>query len=793
MNKPSHVRTESQYDIIPATSSLSFDTFNNLNMDDNSVTSHPKRSQSVPSSSDDGKDVQNLFKLSTDVSSSPIQSSKDLDATPMAKNTREGSNSRKEICESRNENSESAREGSLSGALFEFDLKKDSSDDEKRDEPNIFSTIEVLPELSPSSQGTTERSKQEKKMRNKPHISISILSPEEEKEQDEGLRNQCLTPFSFRSNGDSPTFGGAGFESLAPQLSWGAEPLTEIVDWDEATLSNNHSPTEQQQTRKKQGQEQKSGNGGSHSPASFWDDAGPGRSREEFGSITLALSCSPSTPSPTERDGPPSPPPPNMFNSTFQQDQTNEPFERERKAKSVNSPMPFNTPDNRVRTDYENNRNCHQHNPEPSQPGWAKFPPVTPIGGSWPEGQQNRDGHRFDRGEFRREPQQHMGPGRDQFSANSYPYHHKHPHPHPHPSHPHSAHPAHQGRQGHQNGPPFRGIPPTPMELRGRSDHPYPHPPHLRGPQPHHIRGGYHHHHNLQPSPVGMHMKPHRDMPPLENHLQQQARRRHPVQIRLGPGWRGPVPQPTPHLQHHNHAAHVPTPPQAVSVPQLNHPMELSGAGQHSKKKCVSLKAPLPSKFQGDIDSMKSAMVPEFTALVNFPSHMTGKSSSVEGMRCCVMCGRACPAPNSKNKKTDMLSSGDNKASKGKLKYRGNHEFSDGRSSGICPIIPTQNKGLCTSCDVNVWVVNSSGLQIKWCKGCKNFRPWAAFGDKGLATKCVRCRERQREKYAMQKEEKEKAKIRQKLKKESSGQQKSSQSPRVESEVISSVSIVTSV
>jgi len=70
--------------------------------------------------------------------------------------------------------------------------------------------------------------------------------------------------------------------------------------------------------------------------------------------------------------------------------------------------------------------------------------------------------------------------------------------------------------------------------------------------------------------------------------------------------------------------------------------------------------------------------------------------------------------------------------------------------------IPTQNKGLCTICDVNVWIVTSSGLEIKWCKGCKNFRPWAAFGDKGLATKCVRCRERQREKYALQKEEKEK-------------------------------------
>jgi len=61
-------------------------------------------------------------------------------------------------------------------------------------------------------------------------------------------------------------------------------------------------------------------------------------------------------------------------------------------------------------------------------------------------------------------------------------------------------------------------------------------------------------------------------------------------------------------------------------------------------------------------------------------------------------------------------------------------------------------------CDVNVWVVVQSRLEIKWCKGCKNFRPWAAFGDKGLATKCVRCRERQREKYAMQKEEKEREK-----------------------------------
>jgi len=66
-------------------------------------------------------------------------------------------------------------------------------------------------------------------------------------------------------------------------------------------------------------------------------------------------------------------------------------------------------------------------------------------------------------------------------------------------------------------------------------------------------------------------------------------------------------------------------------------------------------------------------------------------------------------------------------------------------------IIPRQNKGLCTACDVTVWVYNGQ-TEIKWCKGCKNFRPWAAFGDKGSATKCTKCRERQKEKYALQKD-----------------------------------------
>ena len=141
---------------------------------------------------------------------------------------------------------------------------------------------------------------------------------------------------------------------------------------------------------------------------------------------------------------------------------------------------------------------------------------------------------------------------------------------------------------------------------------------------------------------------------------------------------------------------------------------------------------------------MKTAQVPEFTSLVNFPAHMSQKQSVnlPEGMRCCVMCGQACPC------------STGNKNKRGASKK---DQMGD-KQAGFA-IIPTQNKGLCTMCDVNVWVVCQNGLEIKWCKGCKNFRPWAAFGDKGLATKCLRCRERQREKYALQKEEKEKARL----------------------------------
>lgn len=207
------------------------------------------------------------------------------------------------------------------------------------------------------------------------------------------------------------------------------------------------------------------------------------------------------------------------------------------------------------------------------------------------------------------------------------------------------------------------------------------------------------------------------------------------------------------------------------------------GQSSPSKRKCVPLKQPIPSKFQGDTDKFKGAQVPEFTSLVNFPMHMSQKASPnlPEGMRCCVMCGTACPCsqggkktkgasgaaagttaampPSAANanvtdgKKSDCLSGAGNGSNSS-----GNSNSNPNVTSNPYAVIPTQNKGLCTLCDVNVWVVAQSGLEIKWCKGCKNFRPWAAFGDKGLATKCVRCRERQREKYAAQKEEKERKK-----------------------------------
>jgi hypothetical protein len=142
-------------------------------------------------------------------------------------------------------------------------------------------------------------------------------------------------------------------------------------------------------------------------------------------------------------------------------------------------------------------------------------------------------------------------------------------------------------------------------------------------------------------------------------------------------------------------------------------------------------------------DKTKDTVLPDFHRIVNYPDFLTkarNDASCLNGKRNCVMCGklRICSASSStKNGRNGAMPKA--------------HQHMEDEDT--CHIIPRQNKGLCTACDVTVWMVVEDGLEIKWCKGCKNFRPWAAFGSKGTATKCVRCRDRQREKYAMQRDE----------------------------------------
>lgn len=309
----------------------------------------------------------------------------------------------------------------------------------------------------------------------------------------------------------------------------------------------------------------------------------------------------------------------------------------------------------------------------------------------------------------------------------------------------HRGHPGYGSRPSYPHGPRFfpnhgpprnDGLPPTPIYSGSKPPTPhgfhpnmgfarspmhgdrrdygmYGHPPHSHGPNDRirNLRGRM---------PHGVHM------PPMPIHIPPPMSSHHPLTSPMcmpggKPFW---------------------SPSHGMPSPHHMSPMDIT----QSKRKCIPMKPPIPSKFQGDMEKYKDAVVPEFTSLVNFPAHMSQKQAVnlPEGMRCCVMCGQACPCSSGNKKKNGP---GDQKVSRGDIM---------GDKSGYA-IIPTQNKGLCTLCDVNVWAVANSGLEIKWCKGCKNFRPWAAFGDKGLATKCLRCRERQREKYALQKEEKEKA------------------------------------
>ena len=173
-----------------------------------------------------------------------------------------------------------------------------------------------------------------------------------------------------------------------------------------------------------------------------------------------------------------------------------------------------------------------------------------------------------------------------------------------------------------------------------------------------------------------------------------------------------------------------------------------------------------PFCHSSDPEKADTVRVPDFHRLVNYPDYLiknypdfvrktnpkvSPNATEKSGKRHCVMCGRSrvCSGSSARVAPSPRVRVPQRKTGE----YEEEQEtYQPGDDNDTMHIIPRQNKGLCTACDVSVWVVKQSGLEIKWCKGCKNFRPWAAFGDKGMATKCCRCRERQREKYASQKD-----------------------------------------
>lgn len=159
--------------------------------------------------------------------------------------------------------------------------------------------------------------------------------------------------------------------------------------------------------------------------------------------------------------------------------------------------------------------------------------------------------------------------------------------------------------------------------------------------------------------------------------------------------------------------------------PVLSYPMY---AGRN---RCVRLKEPIASMHKKWSEKEKNDnSIPDFNSIVNFnPSLEIRNRCFDDGLRKCVMCGLM------------RIAAAALKTSSAKL-----------RQGQPQPIIPKQNKGICTECDVAIWVIVAERKEIKFCKGCKNFRTWASFGERRRATKCERCRSRQRSKYYQKKE-----------------------------------------
>jgi hypothetical protein len=110
---------------------------------------------------------------------------------------------------------------------------------------------------------------------------------------------------------------------------------------------------------------------------------------------------------------------------------------------------------------------------------------------------------------------------------------------------------------------------------------------------------------------------------------------------------------------------------------------------------------------------VEEASVPDFSKLMNFPPPV-GKQTR-NGKRRCIMCGH----------------------------WRSVLRIV-GKMSVVPPIIPYDNKGVCTDCQVRVWNVVETNLAIKFCQQCRNFRECAAFSDDDTTCKYCQCSERPR-------------------------------------------------
>ena len=224
------------------------------------------------------------------------------------------------------------------------------------------------------------------------------------------------------------------------------------------------------------------------------------------------------------------------------------------------------------------------------------------------------------------------------------------------------------------------------------------------------------------------------------------------------------------HLHYHPHHMHtqsaMPTPVKSSSeratqeqytcpTPEMSDAVSTQACYPHNPPSQAAAKC-----YQGDdMATMMYTEVPLFQHIVNYPTFVVqpgrkrkrkkgdkappAGTAGDETKRGCVMCGRYCLKSATKK--------GNIGGGQGYNVAEENLAINTAGPQGQRVIIPNQNKGICTACDVTVWIHSASGLQIKWCKGCKNFKTWAGFGHKGHLTKCMRCRDEQNKRYAKQK------------------------------------------